>query len=107
MNASSSFVNRSGRWHVVALNIRFTNRTTQPINLGYMVGTAVMLDNFGNRYVISAAPDDIKGMGKVTGASADPQFVLRPGESRAATFGQARITQANQPLGAAYGFDVV
>jgi len=106
VNASSSFVNRSGRWHVVALNIRFTNRTTQPINLGYMVGTAVMLDNFGNRYVISAAPDDIKGMGKVTGASADPQFVLRPGESRAATFGQARITQANQPLGAAYGFDV-
>ena len=105
-NASSSFVNRSGRWHVVALNVRFTNRTNEPINLGYMVGSAVMLDNFGNRYVISAAPDDVKGMGKVTGAAADPQFVLRPGESRAATFGQARITQANQPIGTAYAFDV-
>jgi hypothetical protein len=105
VNASSSFTNRSGRWHVVALNIRFTNRSAEPINLGYMVGTAVMLDNFGNRYVISAAPDDIKGMGKVTANAADPQFVLRPGESRAATFGQARLPQANQPIGTAFTFD--
>jgi hypothetical protein len=105
VNASSSFVNRSGRWHTVALNIRFTNRSAEPINLGYMVGTAVMLDNFGNRYVVSAAPEDIRGMGKVTGNAADPQFLLRPGESRAATFGQARLTQANQPLGTAFTFD--
>jgi hypothetical protein len=106
VNAATSFFNNNrGRWHLVDLNIRFTNRTNEPINLGWVVGAAAMLDNFGNRYAVRNAPDDIKGMGKVTRTSADPQFMLRPGESRAATFGQYFITRPNQPLGMAFTFD--
>ena len=106
VNASSSFFNNNkGRWHLVGVNVRFTNRTTEPINLGWVVGTNAMLDNFGNRYGISNPPDDVKGMGKVTARSADPQFALRPGESRAATFGMFFITKPNQPLGTAFTFD--
>ena len=106
LNASTSFFNNNrGRWHLVGLNIRFTNRTSEPINLGWVVGTAKMVDNFGNRYVSQNAPEDIKGMGKVTARAADPQFVLRPGESRPATFGMYFITRPNTPLGMAFTFD--
>ena len=68
--------------------------------------SAVLIDNFGNRYVPSGNGEDLKGMGRVDAAKADPQFVLQPNQSRAATFSQARITQANTPIGVGYAFDV-
>jgi hypothetical protein len=96
-------------WHTVRLNVRFRNKTNEPIILGYMTGTAVLIDDLGNRYVPSAAPEDAKGIGKVAARSADPQFVLRPGEARNATFGQARVMRGTPNagiVGTKYTFDM-
>jgi len=96
-------------WHTVRLNLRFRNKTNEPIILGYMTGTAVLIDDLGNRYVPSTAPEDAKGIGKVAAKSADPQFVLRPGEARNATFGQARVMRGTPNagiVGTKYTFDM-
>jgi hypothetical protein len=70
------------------------------------MNTAVLIDNFGNRYVPTGYNEDLKGMGRVDAAKADPQFVLQPNQSRAATFSQSRLTQPNTPIGVGYAFDV-
>ena len=67
------------------------------------------IDELGNRYAPSAAPDDAKGIGRVQANRADPQFVLRPGETRAATFGQARVMRGTPNaavIGSSYTFDI-
>ena len=52
-------------WHTVSMNIRFRNKTTEPIILGYVVPTGVLIDDLGNRYAPAGAPNDAKGIGKV------------------------------------------
>jgi len=96
-------------WHTVRLNLRFRNKTNEPVILGYMSGTAVLIDDLGNRYAPSTAPEDAKGIGKVAARSADPQFALRPGEARNATFGQARVMRGTPNaaiVGTKYTFDI-
>jgi hypothetical protein len=96
-------------WHTVSMNIRFRNKTNAPLILGYVVPTGVLIDDLGNRYTPAAAPNDAKGIGKVQARSADPQFVLRPGESRQATLGQVRVmrgTPTATVIGSSYTFDV-
>jgi PAS domain-containing protein len=61
------------------------------------------------RYTPAVSPNDAKGIGKVQARSADPQFVLRPGESRQATLGQVRVmrgTPTATVIGSSYTFDV-
>jgi hypothetical protein len=96
-------------WHTVTMNIRFRNKTNAPIILGYVVPSGVLIDDLGNRYTPAASPNDAKGIGKVQARSADPQFVLRPNESRQATLGQARVmrgTPTATVIGSSYTFDV-
>ena len=96
-------------WHTVSMNMRFTNKTNAPIILAYVVPTGVLIDDLGNRYTPAGAPNDAKGIGKVQARSADPQFVLRPGESRQATLGQVRVmrgTPTATVIGSSYTFDV-
>jgi hypothetical protein len=91
------------------MNVRFRNTTNAPIILGYVVPTGVLIDDLGNRYTPAGPPNDVKGIGKVQARSADPQFVLRPGESRQATLGQARVmrgTPTATVIGSSYTFDV-
>jgi hypothetical protein len=91
------------------MNLRFTNKTTAPIILAYVAPTGVLIDDLGNRYTPAAAPNDAKGIGKVQARSADPQFVLRPGESRQVTLGQVRVmrgTPTATVIGSTYTFDV-
>src|SRR5688572_16010637 len=96
-------------WHTVSMNMRFTNKSNAPIILAYVVPTGVLIDDLGNRYTPAGAPNDAKGIGKVQARSADPQFVLRPGESRQATLGQVRVmrgTPTATVIGSSYTFDV-
>jgi hypothetical protein len=96
-------------WHTVSMNMRFTNKTNAPIILAYVVPTGVLIDDLGNRYTPAGSPNDAKGIGKVQARSADPQFVLRPGESRQATLGQVRVmrgTPTATVIGSSYTFDV-
>jgi hypothetical protein len=110
LTATATRGGSAGRpWHTVSLNIRFRNRTNAPIILGYVVPTGVLIDDLGNRYTPAAAPNDVKGIGKVQPRSADPQFVLRPGETRQATLGQVRVmrgTPTATVIGSGYTFDV-
>jgi hypothetical protein len=109
LTATATREQASRPWHTVAMNIRFRNKTNAPIILGYVVPSGVLIDDLGNRYVPAGAPNDAKGIGKVQARSADPQFVLRPGESRQATLGQARVmrgTPTATVIGSSYTFDV-
>jgi hypothetical protein len=98
----------NGRHHLVELKIRFRNLTSQPIALGYQAGTGGGVDNNGNRYGYGrpSAPDgSVKGIGLVTGRSADPQFVLSPGESRTAAFSMIRFNSGAAGLGMAWTYE--
>jgi hypothetical protein len=105
ITATPSITKLSYDWHVVTMNIRFRNKSDQPIVLAYPAKTAALSDNFSNTYRPSN-PEDVKGIGTVGGGKADPQFILRPGESRQASFIQARQLPrgGNQPMGQAYTF---
>jgi hypothetical protein len=109
VNTVATRENYARPWHTVRLNVRFRNKTNEPIILGYMTGTAVLIDDLGNRYAPSTAPEDAKGIGKVAARSADPQFVLKPGEARNATFAQGRVMRGTQNagiVGMKYTFDM-
>jgi len=93
---------------VLQARVRFRNLTNQPIILGYAAGSAVITDNFGNRYA-STTPvngDGAKGIGIVRDNQADPQFVLRPGASGDATFSLSRGRARTDRAGARFTLDL-
>jgi hypothetical protein len=107
LNVTGSQARTARQWHIISMNIRFLNKTDQPIILGYVAGTGVMIDEHGNRYGPSAPPADAKGIGRVQPRSADPQFVLGPGQTRAATFGLQRAVYGNSMvIGSKYSYDM-
>jgi hypothetical protein len=98
-----------GRHETLAINIRFRNTGDKPVILAYQSGSSSAVDNFNNKYYWGRAgthDTSVKGIGYVTGRSADPQFVLQPGQIRNATFGLIRY-EARPPIGEAYNYDVV
>lgn len=93
-----------GRHHILRFNVRFRNLTNQPLILASTYNSSAAVDNLGNRYAIT--PDQaVSGMGVVARNSADPQFVLAPGQTRNAAF-QVYRRNSGQPTGASYTFDV-
>lgn len=97
------------RHHTVSFNIRFRNISDKPIILGYKSGSSASTDNFGSPYYWGRAgthDTSVKGIGYVTGRSADPQFTLNPGQTRNATFGMIRY-EAKPPFAQAWNYDVV
>jgi hypothetical protein len=97
------------RDHIVRLNVRFQNTGSQPIILAYVARSSVVIDNYGTRYYWGTAGTydmSATGIGKLEGNKADPQFVLGPGESRAATFQLMRDRSSRQPAGASFNYDV-
>ncbi|HWK75455.1 MAG TPA: hypothetical protein VNQ81_14345 [Povalibacter sp.] len=97
---------QSGSSHLVRLNIRFHNISTQPLILGYTQSSGTMIDNYGNRYTIDwRYPNHVTGIGLVTSGKADPQFVLNPGESRNAAFEYSRYV-GKTAIGTAFNPDL-
>lgn len=97
------------RHHVVNLNIRFRNVSDQPVILAYRSASSAGVDNFGNAFTWGRPgthDTSVKGIGMVSGRSADTQFVLSPGQSRNATFGLVRFN-AVPPIGEGWNYDVV
>ena len=96
--------------HALRVTLKFRNVTAQPIILAYHTGSSTVTDNLGNRYYWGhAGTHDMSasGIGIVEGSKADPQFVLRPGESREATFGLIRYNSGKAELGTTFSYDVV
>jgi hypothetical protein len=100
-----------GGHHVVRFNMRFRNVTNQPIVLAYKATTSKAVDNNGNPYFWGRSgtyDTSFQGIGVIQGSKVDPSFVLRPGETRTATFGVVRFSPPrNAILGSAFTYDLV
>lgn len=95
---------KQANYHLVQIDLRFRNLTSQPLILAYQKGSASLVDNYGGRY--GEYTRGIKGIGVVAGNKADPQFVLSPGQSRNATFEYSRyVAQGN--IGTVFTPDLV
>lgn len=69
-----------GRYKVVTAAVRFQNKLTRPVVLGYVNGSGVTTDDQGNRYGVNGA-DGVRGIGLISNNQVDPKFVLQPGAS--------------------------
>src|SRR5438128_9879757 len=76
---------------VMDATLRFLNKTSQPLILGYLDGSAVGLDDQGNRYA-TYYNTGLAGIGLVVGNSMDPKFTLQPGGA-----GDARLGLDGRP----------
>lgn len=97
------------RDHVLRFEVKFRNLSDRPIILAYASGTSTAMDNLGNTYSWGhAGTHDVsaQGIGLTTGSSADPRFVLQPGETRNATFQVIRYRPGNAQLGTSYTYNV-
>jgi hypothetical protein len=81
--------------------LRFVNKTNQPLILGYLDGSAVALDDQGNRYA-PYGNRGLAGIGLVNGASADPKFVLQPGGAGDARWELLWRPGPQDPIGSAF-----
>lgn len=95
---------RQSGYHVLTFTLRFQNLTAQPLVLAYTAGTAVALDDRGNRYTPTRTP--VRGMGVSQRGSADPSFSLQPGQTRDASFSVQFYASARTVLGTSYTFDL-
>jgi hypothetical protein len=81
---------KSGYFGLIATTIRFVNKTSNPLVLGYANGSGTAQDDSGLRYGVGGA-NGLRGMGLVNGPYVDPKFVLQPGG-----FGDARFELATR-----------
>lgn len=86
------------------IGVRFRNVAAQPVILAYKPNTSVVIDNHGARYRQSR--EGVTGMGVAQGNSVGAEFVLRPGETRNATFEVVATRSANTLIGTGFTFDV-
>ena len=86
---------QSNYWYV-QLRVRFQNHSGAPVVLAYQNGSGTLVDGDGLRYKVGSAKD-VSGIGIVTRDSADPQFVLGPGETRTASLTYAYHRYAGSP----------
>lgn len=71
------------------ITVRYSNATAEPLILGYRSGSSVGVDDVGNQYAWGRRgthDQSARGIGLVTGASANTTFVIAPGKSRDATY---------------------
>ncbi len=69
----------SGNYRVVAVTVRFKNKTDRELRLGFVTGSAVVIDDRGNRYQL-VRQNGVRGIGEISSTTFDPKFMLRPGE---------------------------
>ena len=70
---------------VLSTTVRFENKSSQPLTIGYVRESGVALDELGNRYVVPNA-NGVRAIGEIAGTSIDPKFTLQPGEASDARF---------------------
>ena len=95
----------NARYHGLRLNVRVRNMSPEPIIVGYKGTSSGAIDNLGNRYYFGRpGTHDVSatGIGLVTAQAADPQFSLRPGESRNAVFNVTRFDAGRSERGISF-----
>jgi hypothetical protein len=76
----------SGGLKLIDVDLRFQNKTNQPLILGYVANSGTALDDRGNRYGVWG-PNGFRGIGVVYGGNNfDPKFNIRAGSYADAQF---------------------
>jgi hypothetical protein len=93
---------KAGYSTLLQFTIRIRNLSGQPLVLAYTAGSAVVVDDAGNRYASNDAL--VRGIGLSRGHQVNASFALRPRESRDASFTLgARLGRA--VAGSSFTFD--
>ncbi len=88
----------AGGYKVIDVDVRFQNKTNQPLILTYVAGSGTALDDRGNRYGVGGG-NALRGIGQSYGGNNfDPKFNLRPGG-----FGDAQFELLWAPGQTPYG----
>lgn len=94
-----------GRYRYVTMTVRFQNKSSNPLTLGYVQNSGLVIDDQGNRYGIGDA-SAVRGIGWITGNTFDPKFTLQPGDTSDARFEFAYKPTGNDIFGTTYDVDV-
>ena len=70
---------------IVSATIKFLNKTNRPLTLGYLRTAAVAIDERGNRYTLPT-PENVRGIGEISGREFDPKFTIAAGQTADARF---------------------
>ena len=92
-------------YKIMDATLRFVNKTNQPLILGYLDGSAVALDDQGNRYA-PYANRGLAGIGVVSGNSGDAKFVLQPGGAGDARWELLWRPGPQDPVGSNFALDM-
>jgi hypothetical protein len=89
----------------IGLTLRFTNKTAQPLILGYVDGTAAAYDDRGNKYLLQNS-SNLAGIGRIERSRVDPKFALGPGESADARMELNFFVNRNVIVGTAFDVEM-
>mgnify|MGYP007051593347 CR=1 FL=1 len=93
-----------GGSRVLTTNIRFHNRLSRPLILGYVGNSAVATDDRGNRYLIRNSTG-VRGLGWLGGGEVDPKFIMMPAEARDARLELRWFPQSNTIYGMTFALE--
>ena len=95
----------SGATKVVTVTMRFQNRTSAPLILGYVQGSGIVTDDRGNRYTVNGQ-GAIRGIGEINNNTFDSKFTLQPGEASDARLEFQWTPQRGQVFGTTYDVEL-
>jgi hypothetical protein len=98
-------LSRYGNDKVLTFSVRFRNLLEQPLYLGFVQGSGLMIDDQGMRYTLASGSNAVRGMGLVNASTFDPKFVLQPGESGDVRVELVSRAQQGQIFGTVYDLD--
>lgn len=65
---------------VLTATVRFHNKSSKPLTLGYVRDSGIAIDDQGNRFVVPQT-NGARGIGEIIGNSFEAKFILQPGET--------------------------
>jgi hypothetical protein len=89
---------------VMDVSVRFQNKTSDTLILGYEDRSEMAMDEQGNRYAPNPWGNAYRGIGVVSGNNMDPKFALRPGSWGDASFELVWRPGAQDPIGSTFEY---
>jgi hypothetical protein len=91
-------VSGTGGDKILSYTVRFLNKGSEPLILGFLTPSALGLDDQGVRFQLYGS-NGLRGIGAISGNAFDPKFTLAPGEA-----GDARVELVSRvPAGTIFG----
>lgn len=91
----------AGAFHLIDVVVKFENKRTKTLTLGYMAASGIAVDEKGNRYGVGG-PNGLRGIGQIAGGGIDPKFAIEPGSSADARF---ELSGMPNPVGVIFQLD--